>query len=148
MVAFTLLLPNGAPPTGSVETTVHLGVEHTERLRLSLSVSRGKIPALLQVSHDGAETAFLSLPESWALQEVKNARIADVPADAPTFGFRRWHLPPGAILTLSIPSPPDGAVVNNPSRVPLELRVTRIDLLHQTTERDVYLTTDQPQKIW
>jgi hypothetical protein len=147
--AFTLVLPAGkTPTTASVQTIVNLGVEHTKPLRLSIAVSLGKSPSLLRMYHDGPETAYLSLPVSWTLQEVQAATLKDVIADSPTFGFARWHVPSKAIVTFSIPQLPDGAVVFNPSKVPLELKVKRIDLVRNTVENDVLLTSDQPQRIW
>jgi hypothetical protein len=149
MAAFSLALPTGgSPKNAKLPTIVTIGVEHSAPLSLSFSVSRGKLPGMLQVSHDGSETILLSLPSPWTLKEVRGVALSAVPADKETFGYRRWHLPPKAVLLFSLPTIPDGAQVLNPSKIPLELRIVRVDLQSNTADTDVFLTTDQPQRIW
>jgi hypothetical protein len=100
------------------------------------------------MSHDAAETIYVSVPSDWSRREVKGASLADVIADQPTFGFTRWHLPPGTTISFALRRPPASILFHNPSGVPVQVRLTRVDIEEKTIDRMNILVKDAPVNLW
>ena len=122
-------------------------VEHNSAATLVVRGTSGKTPGLIAFSHDGPETVLLGVPESWAVQEVRNAPLSSVPSDPPSGGVRKWHLPSGVVLTLRTQ---DVArlTLANPSGVPLVVRHTLVPLASGEAEEDSVIVTKQPVTLW
>lgn len=129
------------------ESTVTIGVEHLRAAELTLSISNGKGPGLAEFRHDGSETLLLSTPAAWELREVRGGTLENVPADPAAFGYRRWKLPPNVTLSLSIPSSPDAFEIHNPTSVPLQFTLRRIDLAQNAVALNVHLIQQSPVTI-
>jgi hypothetical protein len=142
-VALGMRVPPAAP-----EAPATIGVEHATPMRLSLTVSEGKTPGILELSHDGKEPAFLSVPAEWSVREVRDGRFSDLAADPPSFGFIRRRVPGRLTLSFLLPSPPTGLLVQNPTGVALQVRVRRVNMQTGTTSDDVVLLKDGPKRVW
>ncbi|MFA7681828.1 MAG: hypothetical protein WCX61_02240 [Candidatus Peribacteraceae bacterium] len=125
-----------------------IGVEHTLPLALQLDVSVLHGHGLLDVTHVGDENIALSVPEEWKRREVRNVPLQAVTADAPSFGFVRWHLPAGATVSFMLPRYPQTLLLHNPSNVELKVTMARVDLEKNTVERDVILIQNSPVTLW
>lgn len=130
------------------QTRAEIGVEHILPLTLSLMISTNGRNGIADLAHDGTGTAHVSLPSSWTRREVRGTPLATVIADPPTFGFTRWSLPAGATVSFSVPVPPSTILLHNPSGVPLQIKLTRVDLATQEVERDVILVQDATTELW
>ncbi len=131
-----------------VQEPAVIAVEHGTPLKLTLTVGEGKMPGMLDASHDGTGPVKLSVPSGWTLREVRNAALKDVPADPPSLGFTRWVLPPRAVLSFSLPAPPTGLTVMNPSGIPLHVTLTRVDLAKDTAEEETFLLTEESLRLY
>jgi hypothetical protein len=149
VIAVLFLAHRALPPQpDTVVRVADIGLEHAGALRLSVTASRDARPGFLEISHDGKETAFLSVPADWELREVRNAELASIPADPPSFGFRRWKVPGGAVLSFVIPAPSDGILLHNPSKFPVEVRTTLVHMRTQKIETETMLMKDNPLRLW
>lgn len=130
--------------------TVRLGIEHKEPLTVDFrfGVKNNAPIGLIELTHDGKETVLVGLPETWERREVRGRSLEDTPADPPSFGFIQWHVPEGAILSFRAPGIPHTLDIQNPSSVPLKIRVVKVDLTTGAVERNVMLVTDQEVNIW
>ena len=126
-----------------------IGVEHTLPATLSLTLAVTEdMKGVLDVSHDAAETVFVSLPESWTVWEVRGRALDEITEDPPSFGFIRWHIPEGATLSFQLPSIPSSLSAENPSGVALQIQLTTVDLTTEHVERNVLLIKDERAEIW
>lgn len=141
------LLPS-TPQRATLVTPVDIGVEHAQPLLLLFNLGLGKTGAIVDVTARSTDAALVSLPSDWTLREVRHASLEDVRHDPPALGTVRWHLPAHATLSFLTSALPGGAVVHNPSKVQLEVRVTRVDLPSGKTTSDTYLLKDDPLRIW
>jgi hypothetical protein len=150
IVAAMVLALASAGGTGGADAkgTVDIGVEHGASARLMLTMSMGTEPGFLEVSQEGEEALRFSVPQEWQRREVRNASIKDVTADSPAFGFVRWKLPPGAVLSLTVPRMPAGLVVHNPSRTPLSIRLKRVNVETGDVQTDVFLLTQESLRLF
>lgn len=116
-----------------------LGVEHTESLGLTMELSALHGKGIAEISHDGKETVFVSVPQDWTKREVRNVPISSVTSDPPSLGFARWHIPSGARISFTVPSAPSKIILHHPSDTPLKVDITRVNLDADTVDRDVIL---------
>lgn len=121
-----------------------IGIEHAEPLRLSIAFSIGKQSSIISVEHDSLETVRLSLPEDWRRDEVRGSVLSRITSDPPEFGYRKWHLPAGSLVSFRTDIPWKQLTLHNPSGVPLTVRVTTVDLLMGTSETNAILVKDVP----
>lgn len=135
--------PSGATPDRRVE----IGLEHTKPVTLSLAFTTQFNKGVADFSHDALETIAVSVPSAWMRREVKGVPLLAVTSDQSTFGFTRWHIPPGALVSFDI-TPPSAILLHNPSGVPAEIRLTRVNLTTQKAERDVVLVKDGTVELW
>ncbi|MDD4318704.1 MAG: hypothetical protein PHW10_00025 [Candidatus Peribacteraceae bacterium] len=137
------------PQPASLPPMTDIAVEHAQPLRLSVIAGSGTASSLIDFALDGdAESASLTLPDTWTLREVRGARLEDVTSERPSLGYIRWSAPRGAVLSLRVPQLPGALVVHNPSQVPLYLHTKRIDLRTGETEEETYLVKDDPKRVW
>lgn len=132
----------------STQSRAELGIEHTQPITLSLTVSTRGAHGIADISHDGTGTAYVSLPASWTRREVRGASLADASSDPPVFGFTRWHLPAGSMVSFDVPVPPSTILMHNPSGVPLQVKLTRVDVVNNTVEHDSILVKDVSVELW
>ncbi|OGJ56215.1 hypothetical protein A3D88_02990 [Candidatus Peribacteria bacterium RIFCSPHIGHO2_02_FULL_52_16] len=148
-----LLLPllSGEDLLSTIPATspAEIGVEHTMPATLALTLAvTDEAKGILEVSHDAAETVFVSLPETWILWEVRGKALADIKEDAPSFGFIRWHIPAGATLSFRLEEIPSSLSAENPSGVSLKIQLTTVDLVSEHVGRNVILVKNARAKIW
>lgn len=132
----------------AMQSVAEIAVEHTQPLRLTLSVSQNTAPGALDLSHDGGGSVKISLPQAWTQREIRGGLQKDVRAENPSFGYRRWTLPANAVVSFSLPRSPTGLVVENPSGVLLRLRFTRVDMKTQKAQTEVYLVKDGSLRLF
>ncbi|MDA1209317.1 MAG: hypothetical protein O2904_04785 [bacterium] len=137
------------PLASLIQASVDIGIEHAKPAAVTLEFTKRDDAALLQISTESEEMIFISLPSNWQRTEVRNAPIEFVTADAPTFGYKRWHFPPNATVSFWIPmDAPDSIVIHNPSHVTLKLGTVVVDVDAGTVERDIVLMKDEAIKLW
>ena len=124
-----------------------IAVEHSAPIGISLELSTKANAGMLAVSHDSTEAVPVSLPESWKRGEVRDASLSSITADEPVFGFRRWIIPVGASVTFEMDTPPGILQIHNPSKIPLKVQSTRIDLETETINRSITLIKDEPAQL-
>lgn len=125
-----------------------IGIEHTTRLTLSLVLSERGGNGIADISHTSGREIYVSLPMDWTRREVRGAPLATTAGDAPTFGFRRWRIPAGALISFAIPHFPSSMLLHNPSGIPMEIDLTRVDLDTTRTERNVILVQEGTVELW
>ncbi|MEI8230023.1 MAG: hypothetical protein WCG83_02690 [Candidatus Peregrinibacteria bacterium] len=153
IVAVIVVARESGRPSATVQTShqdqqAEIAIEHSMRASVSISVSALKGQGILDIVHDAAREIYISLPDSWTRREVKGVSLATVAADPPMLGFKRWRLPPGSTVSFAIPAFPSSILAHNPSGIPLEVRVTRVDLDNDRTERDVVLMQKKSVTLW
>jgi len=131
--------------TGS--NNIEMGIEHARPLIVALTMSTNGSSGIVDLRHDSSDPIYVSLPSDWTTREVKGSLDA-VKTDPPTFGFTRWTIPSRTSISFSVPHPPASILMHNPSGIPLQVKLTRIDLTTQMTERDVILIKDVSVNLW
>ncbi|HBH20218.1 MAG TPA: hypothetical protein DEB30_05100 [Candidatus Peribacter riflensis] len=141
----------GDAPTLTAQVTTgersEIGLEHQKPVSLALSLTTNGAKGVADMRHDALETIAVSVPSSWSKREVGGVPFAAVTMDPPTFGFTRYHLPPGAIVSFDL-TPPATILLHNPSGVSAEVRLTRVDLEKDTVERDIILVQEGSTLLW
>lgn len=127
---------------------VHIGIEHTAPVSLSLTVSTAAEGALIDLRQDGREDIYVSVPASWVRYEVRNVPLSTVTADPPSFGFIRWRLLPGASVTFATIDLFSHLTLHNPSEIPMQLEITRVNLLTEIVAYNVILVQETPVELW
>lgn len=126
---------------------VQFAIEHTQPASIGITRSIGGEEHFIDISNTNEEIIFVSLPEAWQRDEVRNVPLASLTADEPSLGYARWHLPPSASVTFESPNEWDDLTIHNPSGIVLQVQVTTVDLrTHKTTE-DVYLVQEDDLTI-
>lgn len=126
--------------------TVDIGVEHDGILHLTLRIGYRGEHAITEISHDGTDGAFLSLPAEWTLREVRNGQLGDIGKESPSFGFIRWRVPQTTAISFLSPTP-DRVTVHNASSGALTVRLSTIDFTTGQTTRDVLLIQETPTSV-
>ena len=127
---------------------VELGIEHVAPLALSVEMSTREDKSIVDISHDGDEKIFVSVPADWERREVRRASLDSVVADGTGLTYRRWHLPAGSAVSYRVPYIIGGMTVHNPSEVPMKVKLTRVDLNEDTVTRDILLIKESPKELW
>jgi hypothetical protein len=128
--------------------TADIGVEHLSPLSLYVEVGRLSNSAMIDIFSDGDEVVKISVPDDWRLREVRNATVADITSDEPTFGFSRWHLPAHSGVSFYALNGPESILLHNPSGVQLKVNVVYIEIEAETVERNIILVTDSSVKLY
>ncbi|MDD4628571.1 MAG: hypothetical protein PHE68_04235 [Candidatus Peribacteraceae bacterium] len=126
---------------------VEMGIEHARPLIVALTVNTNGSSGIADLRHDSADPIYVSLPNDWTTREVKGS-LGTVKSDPPVFGFTRWTIPANTPISFSVPHPPSSILMHNPSGIPLQVKLTRVDLTTQKTERDVILIKDVSVNLW
>lgn len=124
-----------------------VAVEHTFPLSLTLRLSMGGSTRLIDLKSDHSEALLISVPADWKRTEVRGAALQSVTAEPPALGYIRWRLPGRASVTFRTEGTWRRIAVNNPSGVPLTLRLTAVDLERETAEHDVIIVKDEPALV-
>ena len=125
-----------------------IAIEHNAPLGFEISMSVRSKQALIELSHDGDEVVMISLPSKWERKEVRNARLDQVKADPKMLGFVRWHFPPKSRITFTTLKAPDNILLHNPTKQPMKVKYTYIDLEDESVERNVILMKDKSVLLW
>ncbi len=144
---------SGALVQGSVmqtedPLTADIAFEHQAPLAAHIKMSILKGEALIEVSHEGAETVFVSVPEHWRRSEVRDVPLHEVTSEPPMLGFTRWTLPAGATVTFYSLDAPTNVLVHNPGGMSLKVRGILVNLNKETTSQDIVLVQDEPTVLW
>lgn len=139
------LLPDTSPAAD--EARAEIGLEHAKPVTLSLALTTNGPRGVADLRHDALETIFISLPSSWTKREVGGVPLSAVQADSPVFGFTRWRIPPNALVSFDI-IPPQTILLHNPSGIPAEIDLTRVDLAKNSVERDIILIQKGSAVLW
>lgn len=139
------------PPALTAHVTesgrAEMGLEHAKPVTLSIALTVNGPRGVADIRHDALETVRVSLPSTWVRREVKGAPLSAVTAEDATFGFARWHIPPGVLISFDI-APPASLVLHHPSSIPAEIELTRVDLAQGSVERDIVLVQEGSQVLW
>gem|GEM_PF-994160 len=154
-IVAVVVLSQGALKKGAPSLTaallpgerVEIALEHTKPVTLSLSFTTNGLKGVADIRHDALETVHVSLPSAWTRREVGGVPLAAVTADEPAFGFTRWSLPAGAVVSFDV-TPPSKILLHNPSGIPTEVELTRVNLDKNTVERDIILIQEGSALLW
>lgn len=123
---------------------IDIGIEHALPGAVTFTRTADTRPQLIDVTNEGKETMFISLPEAWVRGEVRGGPLSSVAEDRPMFGYRRWHIPAGVTISFQSPLRWGGMTMHNPSGIPLRLKIITVNLKKETTEKEVSLMSDAP----
>lgn len=126
---------------------VEIGLEHDKPVTVSLSLTENGPTGVADIRHDALETIHVSLPSSWIRREVGGVPLAAVTADAPALGFTRWSIPAGATVSFTA-TPPSSILLHNPSGIPAEIELTRVDLNKNAVDRNIILIQEGSALLW
>ncbi|MBI3332268.1 hypothetical protein HYZ99_04940 [Candidatus Peregrinibacteria bacterium] len=127
-----------------------IGIEHSEPLTVEFrfGVKQNAPSGLIEVTHDGTETVYVSLPDTWERREVRGRSLEDTPGEESEFGFVRWHIPQGATLSFRTAEMPRDLDMHNPSGIALKIRLVKVELMTGAVERNVILVKNAPVNVW
>ena len=152
LIALMVLSMNAISPVSFAalldKHVVDIGVEHELPLSLGMQVGVSGKSGYIEFFSETAETILISVPSTWVRREVKNAPIDTVVSEVPSLGFTRWTIPPRAGVSFAVPIAPDSAILHNPTRVPMKLDITFVDLVTDTVDKDTVLIQDDTVKLW
>ncbi|MDO8468578.1 MAG: hypothetical protein Q7S29_02365 [Candidatus Peribacter sp.] len=154
-IVAVVVLSQGALKDGASSLTaslivgerIEIGLEHTKPVTLSLSFTTNGAKGVMDIRHDALETVYVSLPSTWTKREVGGVPLTAVTSDPPSFGFTRWSVPAGALVSFDV-TPPATILLHNPSGIPAEIRLTRVDLTKNAVERDIILVQEGSALLW
>lgn len=153
-VLAVIALARGADhPSASIQSTeqtkqAEIAIEHSMRMALSFSVSAIRGHGIIDISHDAAREIYVSLPSGWTRREVKGTSLATAASDPPMLGYKRWRIPADSTVSFALPVMPPAILAHNPSGIPLEVCVTRVDLDNNRTERNIVLMQEKSVTLW
>jgi hypothetical protein len=122
--------------------SLDIGIEHAATMTLSMTITQNDTQRMLDISNDTVEPIAVSVPTDWKRGEVRNVPLASVTADAPSFGYVRWHLPKDASVSFGTNHPFEHLNLHNPSGVPLKINAILVDLQKNTGDHQVYLVKE------
>lgn len=125
-----------------------IAVEHSLPAKVRLEISTLEGEALVNIRHDAQETVYINVPESWKRQSVRNASLDSVQSEEPIFGIVRWSIPENAEVLFATHEAPQTITMHNPSKVPLSVRLIKVNLDTDETEQNVILIKDEPTPLW
>lgn len=129
------------------DVPIRIGVELAAPTTLSITRARDSNVLPIDIANEGNSPLHVSLPQEWTRDEVRHVPLAALVADAPIFGYRRWLLPASASVTFHVPIQWKELIIENPSDIPLEVRMVTVDLENNEVKRDVYLLQNGPLVI-
>lgn len=130
-----------------LKAPIDIGIEHSQSAAVSFTRSADTRPQFIDVANEGKETVFISLPAAWERGEVRGGALSSVAQDRPMFGYSRWRIPAGLTIAFKSSLRWDGATFHNPSGVPLRIKIITVHLKKGTSEREVYLLSNDPLRI-
>ena len=146
-IAVILIVIAQQSPHADVIAALDIGVEHASPLTLAVTVTRNDRMRMVDIVNDKSESISLSVPDDWIRGEVRNAPVASILSEAPSFGYVRWTVPKDASVSFRTDAPFDRLNIHNPSGVLLKIRFTSVDLLQNTGEHNVFLVKEGAVKV-
>lgn len=140
-----LVAVHRAPAAAAEQVDVE--VQHVKSVSVTLALSPQDAPGLADLTEVGSEPVQVSVPQEWNLREVRGGTLAEVHADPPSLGYRRWHLPPNRTVSFTVPHVPASVRAINNSTAPLLFRLTRVDTTNTQKRTDVMIVTHDPQVL-
>ena len=128
--------------------TAEIAVEHARPIELSFAVSTKGGAGIVELAVTGEDETFVSVPEHWIRREVRGVPLAHVTAEPAALGFVRWKFPESAVVGFRMEDAPGSLLLFNPSRVPVKVSVSFIDLDTGDSARDVVLVQDEKVTVW
>lgn len=128
--------------------SIDIGVEHENPASMRLDMTTLEGTGITEITNESPETLRISLPSTWTRREVRNVALSDVTSDPPSFGYMRWHIPAGGLVSFKMFTAPDRIVMHNPSGFPLKVRFANVNLETQEVVRDVILVNESPTPLW
>jgi hypothetical protein len=152
-IAFLMFLSteNDSPLSGDLTRLggplVDIGVEH--ELPLALKIETSTLPGgtLIEIINDDKEEIFVSVPSIWEKREVRNVPLSSVRSDDPSFGFRRWHLPARAALSLRSAEAHKRFLVHNPSGAAMKVHFITVNLETEESRSEVVFIQESPIEL-
>lgn len=133
------------PPKG---VTATIAIEHQQRSTVGITIRNLRELGSVVVQNTSGASIAISVPESWERQEVTGTALRDVTAEEPALGFRRWHLPGDAGITFGTPKRIDHLEIYNPTGVPLQILLKRVDIVTAETEQESILLQQSPTAVF
>jgi hypothetical protein len=124
------------------ESSQTLTVEHGASFGLGIAIGENETLKLLEIANQGEETIHITVPEDWRRTEVRNVPLASVAPSAPGLGYVRWTLPASASVSFRSPKTWGDLTVQNASKIPFKILLTKVELETGRTEKDVILVKD------
>ena len=153
--AFIALIILGALGASTLDFTVSvqpksvdIAVEHADPLSLELDMSMLNGKGIMEIASDGNVAVLISVPSNWQRGEVRNAKLEQVTSEPEMLGYTRWAFPPHASITYKIPETPISVLMHNPSKIPLKVSYTLVDLETEEVTKDVLLIKDEALTLW
>ena len=128
---------------GSMPVTAEIVVEHTKPIVMALRLSTLTGGVIVDLKQDATEDTHVSVPSSWKRMEVQHVALSQVLSDPPGLGFTRWALPKGAGITFAA-EPFASLSMQNPSGIPLQIKLTTVDLRTHRVEKKSILLQEGP----
>lgn len=123
-----------------------IGIEHRQPLPVTILASRAGAQTRIELRHTGEETIRLSVPAQWQETEIRGAKMSDV-ATGTAFGVRTYGLPPNVAIVFSARNV-SGLDLYNPSRIPVNVLLKRIDDDAGFADESSVLIQESPSTIW
>lgn len=117
---------------------VTIAVEHATTAALTLTRTESGVGPV-DIRNDSQEVLYISLPESWTRDEVRNAPLSSIVGEDPSLGFRRWSFPSGATVTFMTNRTWRKLNIRNASSFPLRIGIVTIHLDEGISSTDSYL---------
>ncbi len=128
--------------TSRTHPTQDIALEHTAPVTLSLVISEGRNPGIVDLWHDGDTTHHLTVPATWKLREVRGTTLDEV-AKSGTGDFTRLAFPAGSRLSFIAPNPEE-IVLHNSSRGMMQVKWKMVDIHERTVREETMLVKNKP----
>ncbi len=124
-----------------------IGVQHAGAMSLRIRQSAGRDPALMELLSEDAAEAFVHLPSSWTLREVRGAARETLATAAADGDYTRWAIPAGVTLSFFAPGDPH-LRIHNGSATSLLILATRVDLQKNTSDERSVIVNEKAAELW
>lgn len=126
-----------------------IGVEVSAPTTIELDFSLLRDNAVIDIGYgEGPPRISVSVPDAWIRREVRGAPLDAIQDEPPTFGFRRFSMPKGATLSFRADTAPETIILHNPTDIPLQVRLSHVDLEKDAFFRDVVLVQGASRTLW
>lgn len=147
-IAVALLSMNGFNPTIPRKRDVSIPMTTGGKATVSVTVSRGGSPGMLELSLRTGTGLQFTLPSSWTLSEVRGMGIEGITSEAPTLGGRTWELHAHGTAAFRMDHAPRSFQIRSVTNTPIAIHVRNIFVRENRVEEQEYLVTDRPLQLW